>query len=56
MATAVKTNRLDLTKKDYAGGKSTLCAGCGHNAISAGKLLKATTNCSWRFIGPMNSL
>jgi 2-oxoglutarate ferredoxin oxidoreductase subunit beta len=29
-----KTNRLGLAVLDYRGGKSTLCAGCGHNAIS----------------------
>ena len=31
---AVKTNRIGLAVMDYRGGKSTLCAGCGHNAIS----------------------
>jgi 2-oxoglutarate ferredoxin oxidoreductase subunit beta len=31
---APKTNRIGLTVLDYRGGKSTLCAGCGHNAIS----------------------
>ena len=29
-----KTNRIGLTLADYQGSKSTLCAGCGHNAIS----------------------
>jgi 2-oxoglutarate/2-oxoacid ferredoxin oxidoreductase subunit beta len=29
-----KTNRIGLTVVDYKGGKTTLCAGCGHNAIS----------------------
>src|SRR5450755_3949140 len=29
-----KTNRVGLTVLDYRGGKTTLCAGCGHNAIS----------------------
>ncbi len=29
-----RTNRIGLTLLDYRGGKSTLCAGCGHNAIS----------------------
>ncbi len=29
-----KTNRLGLTVVEYRGGKTTLCAGCGHNAIS----------------------
>ena len=31
---APKTNIVGLTVLDYRGGKSTLCAGCGHNAIS----------------------
>ncbi|UWZ81864.1 2-oxoacid:ferredoxin oxidoreductase subunit beta [Occallatibacter riparius] len=37
MATATptpKTNRIGLPILEYRGGKSTLCAGCGHNAIS----------------------
>src|SRR5437899_1777917 len=29
-----KTNRIGLAVMDYRGGKTTLCAGCGHNAIS----------------------
>ncbi len=29
-----KTNRVGLQVLDYRGGKTTLCAGCGHNAIS----------------------
>src|SRR6516225_393282 len=29
-----KTNRIGLTVIEYRGGKTTLCAGCGHNAIS----------------------
>jgi len=31
---APKTNRINLAVLDYKGGKTTLCAGCGHNAIS----------------------
>jgi len=31
---APKTNRIGLALVDYKGGKTTLCAGCGHNAIS----------------------
>ncbi len=31
---APKTNHIGLTMIDYRGGKTTLCAGCGHNAIS----------------------
>src|SRR6266446_6230552 len=33
-APAPKTNRIGLAVMDYRGGKTTLCAGCGHNAIS----------------------
>jgi 2-oxoglutarate/2-oxoacid ferredoxin oxidoreductase subunit beta len=33
-APAPKTNRIGLSVIDYRGGKTTLCAGCGHNAIS----------------------
>ena len=29
-----KTNRIGLETQPYRGGKTTLCAGCGHNAIS----------------------
>ncbi|MGA3212187.1 MAG: 2-oxoacid:ferredoxin oxidoreductase subunit beta [Terriglobales bacterium] len=29
-----KTNRIGLSVLDYKGSKTTLCAGCGHNAIS----------------------
>src|ERR1700740_956135 len=29
-----KMNRIGLSVIDYRGGKTTLCAGCGHNAIS----------------------
>ncbi|HZU45241.1 MAG TPA: 2-oxoacid:ferredoxin oxidoreductase subunit beta, partial [Terriglobales bacterium] len=31
---APKTNRIGLAVLEYRGGKTTLCAGCGHNAIS----------------------
>jgi len=30
-----KINRLEKTEKEYAGAPSTLCMGCGHDAISA---------------------
>src|SRR4051795_3484210 len=33
-AAAPKENRLGLKALDYQGGKSTLCAGCGHDAVS----------------------
>src|SRR5262249_50100303 len=29
-----KENKLGLKALDYGGGKSTLCAGCGHDAVS----------------------
>ncbi|MGH9329525.1 MAG: thiamine pyrophosphate-dependent enzyme, partial [Vicinamibacterales bacterium] len=29
-----KVNRIGLEMQPYRGGKTTLCAGCGHNAIS----------------------
>ena len=28
-------NKLGLTRRDYEGKISTLCAGCGHDSISA---------------------
>ena len=31
---APRTNRIGLSVLDYRGLKTTLCAGCGHNAIS----------------------
>ncbi|HEY6141431.1 MAG TPA: 2-oxoacid:ferredoxin oxidoreductase subunit beta [Thermoanaerobaculia bacterium] len=31
---APKENRLGMKALDYSGGKSTLCAGCGHDAVS----------------------
>ena len=31
----VKKNKLGLTLRDYEGGMSTLCAGCGHDSITA---------------------
>ena len=34
VAPGPKKNRLGLQVLDYRGGKTTLCAGCGHNAIS----------------------
>ncbi len=34
MAAAPKTNKLGLTVKDYRGGQSTLCKGCGHDVIT----------------------
>ncbi len=33
-SSAPKTNRIGLQVIDYRGGKTTLCAGCGHNSIS----------------------
>ncbi len=33
---APATNRIGLVKADYEGAKTTLCPGCGHNAITGG--------------------
>jgi 2-oxoglutarate ferredoxin oxidoreductase subunit beta len=33
-ATGKRTNRINLDVSSYRGSKTTLCAGCGHNAIS----------------------
>lgn len=35
MATNVRTNAIGLERSDYSGRPSTLCKGCGHNAISS---------------------
>ena len=32
---ALLTNALGLTKRDYEGAMSTLCAGCGHDSVTA---------------------
>ena len=32
---SLETNRLGLTVRDYEGAMSTLCAGCGHDSITA---------------------
>jgi 2-oxoglutarate ferredoxin oxidoreductase subunit beta len=34
-APPANTNRIGLTRAEYDGSKSTLCPGCGHNAITA---------------------
>src|SRR6188768_2760666 len=34
MSTPLKVNRIGLEPQVYKGGKTTLCAGCGHNSIS----------------------
>jgi 2-oxoglutarate/2-oxoacid ferredoxin oxidoreductase subunit beta len=34
VATAVAKNKINMEKKDYAGGASTLCTGCGHDQIT----------------------
>ena len=36
---SAKTNRVGLEITHYKGNKSTLCAGCGHNAISESNTL-----------------
>ncbi len=35
-----KVNRIGLPMSDYKGSPSTLCAGCGHDAISS-QIVKA---------------
>ena len=35
-------NKINFTKKDYEGALSTLCAGCGHDSISAGIIQAGT--------------
>ena len=32
---SLQTNALGFTRRDYEGKVSTLCAGCGHDSISA---------------------
>ncbi|MBA2245214.1 MAG: 2-oxoacid:ferredoxin oxidoreductase subunit beta, partial [Gemmatimonadetes bacterium] len=32
---ALQQNALGLTRRDYEGAMSTLCAGCGHDSITA---------------------
>ncbi|MFI5146479.1 MAG: 2-oxoacid:ferredoxin oxidoreductase subunit beta, partial [Vicinamibacteria bacterium] len=32
---SLPTNALGFTRRDYEGPVSTLCAGCGHDSISA---------------------
>ena len=36
MPAAPGTNRVGLTRADYDGSRTTLCPGCGHNAITGG--------------------
>jgi len=33
---ALRPNKLGLTPRDYEGSMSTLCAGCGHDSVTAG--------------------
>ena len=35
MQLALPSNELGLTLRDYEGGMSTLCAGCGHESVSS---------------------
>ena len=32
---SLEVNKLGLTQRDYEGSMSTLCAGCGHDSITA---------------------
>ena len=36
-------NDLGLTRRDYEGSVSTLCAGCGHDSVSAAIVATART-------------
>ncbi len=38
---AMPVNRIGLTRADYDGAKTTLCPGCGHNAITGGIITAA---------------
>jgi 2-oxoglutarate/2-oxoacid ferredoxin oxidoreductase subunit beta len=40
---SLPTNKLGLTRRDYEGSVSTLCAGCGHDSIS-GAIIQACFN------------
>ena len=40
-------NELGLTRRDYEGGMSTLCAGCGHDSVTAA-IIEATWGLSLR--------
>ena len=31
----LKVNKIELSEKDYQGAPSSMCQGCGHDAISA---------------------
>jgi 2-oxoglutarate ferredoxin oxidoreductase subunit beta len=42
---AAAKNRIGLAKADYDGSKSTLCPGCGHNAITAAIIQAAYEAC-----------
>src|SRR5436305_7919934 len=33
---SLQSNALGLTRRDYEGAMSTLCAGCGHDSVTAG--------------------
>src|ERR1700743_171133 len=44
---SLKRNELGLTIRDYEGSMSTLCAGCGHDSITA-----AITRAFWELSTP----
>ena len=54
---SAKDNRLGLKTLDYQGGKSTLCAGCGHDAISS-QIIKAFFEMSVKpeFVGKFSGI
>jgi 2-oxoglutarate/2-oxoacid ferredoxin oxidoreductase subunit beta len=45
------TNALGLTRRDYEGAMSTLCAGCGHDSITA----SSSRRCGGSACGPSSS-
>ena len=40
-------NKVCYTRRDYEGKISTLCAGCGHDSISAAIICPSTRSRSW---------
>ena len=44
---SLSTNKLGFTRRDYEGRVSTLCAGCGHDSISAAKVISITAGVTY---------
>jgi hypothetical protein len=47
----LQPNGLGFTRRDYEGKVSTLCAGCGHDSISAAIIQAATSSTCRRTAG-----